>query len=69
MIPWTIAHQTPLSVGFPRQEYWSKLPFPSPGHLLPNPQIELRSPVWQADSVPLSHLEKSVLLITEGNDS
>ena len=31
--PWTIAHQAPLSVGFPRQEYWSVLPFPSPGDL------------------------------------
>ena len=32
--PWTVAHQSPLSVGFPRQEYWSGLPFPSPGDLL-----------------------------------
>ena len=32
--PWTVAHQTPLSVGFPRQEYWSGLPFPSPGDIL-----------------------------------
>ena len=31
--PWTIAHQTPLSVGFPRQEYWSGLPFSTPGDL------------------------------------
>ena len=31
--PWTIAHQAPLSMGFPRQEYWSRLPFPSPGDL------------------------------------
>ena len=37
--PWTVAHQTPLSMGFPRQEYWSGLPFPSPGDL-PNPGIE-----------------------------
>ena len=29
--PWTVAHQAPLSMGFPRQEYWSKLPFPPPG--------------------------------------
>ena len=34
--PWTIAYQAPLSMGFPRQEYWSGLPFPSPGDL-PNP--------------------------------
>ena len=31
--PWTVAHQAPLSTGFPRQEYWSGLPFPSPGDL------------------------------------
>ena len=31
--PWTIAHQAPLSMGFPRQEYWSELPFLSPGYL------------------------------------
>ena len=30
--PWTVACQTPLSMGFPRQEYWSGLPFPSPMH-------------------------------------
>ena len=40
--PWILAHQVPLSVGFPRQEYWSGLPFPSPGHLL-DPGIKLRS--------------------------
>ena len=37
--PWTVAHQAPLSVGFPRQEFWSGLPFPPPGNL-PNPGIE-----------------------------
>ena len=47
--PWTVAHQAPLSVGFSRQEYWSHLPFPSPGYL-PNPGIEPRSPALQADS-------------------
>ena len=41
--PWTVAHQAPLSMGFPRQEYWSRLPFPPPGDL-PNPGIELASP-------------------------
>ena len=40
---WTIAYQAPLSMGFSRQEYWSGLPFPSPGNL-PNPGIEPRSP-------------------------
>ena len=34
VIPWTVAHQAPLSMGFPRQEYWRRLPFPSPGDLL-----------------------------------
>ena len=41
--PWTVAHQAPLSMGFPRQEYWSGFPFPSPGDL-PYPGIEPRSP-------------------------
>ena len=40
--PWTVAHQAPLSVGFPNQ--WSWLPFPSPGYL-PNPRIEPVSPI------------------------
>ena len=52
--PWTVAHQAPLSVGSPRQEYWSGWPFPSPGSL-PKPGIEPTSPVLQADSLPLSH--------------
>ena len=41
--PWAVAYQAPLSVGFPRQEYWSGLPFPSPG-VLPNLVIEPMSP-------------------------
>ena len=48
---WTVAHQAPLSMGFFRQEYWSGLPFPSPGDL-PNPQIERGSPALWADSSP-----------------
>ena len=52
--PWTIAHQSPLSMGFSRQEYWSGLPFPPPGDL-PQPGIELTSPACQVDSLPLSH--------------
>ena len=39
---WTVAHQAPLSMGFPRQEYWSGLPFPSSGNL-PHPGIEIVS--------------------------
>ena len=42
--PWTIACHTPLSIGFSRQEYWSGLPFPSPGDL-PDPETEATSPV------------------------
>jgi len=45
--PWTVARQAPLSVGFPRQEYWSGLPFSSPGDL-PYPVIRPRSPVSPA---------------------
>ena len=48
---WTIACQAPLSMGFSRQEYWSGLPFPSPGDL-PNRGIEPRSPALQADPLP-----------------
>ena len=44
VIPCTIACQAPLPVGFPRQEYLSRLPFPSPGDL-PNPRIKPASPV------------------------
>ena len=47
---WRIAHQAPLSMGFSRQEYWSGLPFPSPGDL-PDPGIEPRSPTLQADAL------------------
>ena len=45
----TVAHQAPPSMGFSRQEYWSGLPFPSPGDL-PDPGIEPRSPALQADT-------------------
>ena len=49
--PWTVACQSPLSLGFPRQEYWTGLPFPSPEDL-PNPGIEPESPALHADSLP-----------------
>ena len=42
-ILWTVAHQAPLFTGFSRQEYWSGLPFPSPGDL-PDPGVEPKSP-------------------------
>ena len=49
--PWTVAHQTPLSMGFSRQEYWNGLPHPPPGHL-PGPGVEPVSPAFQTDSLP-----------------
>ena len=55
--PWTAARQAPLSMGFPRQEYWGGLPFPSPGYL-PDPGIKPH-PALPVDSSPLSHLENS----------
>ena len=59
--PWTVAQQAPLSMGFPRQEYWRGLPFPSPGDL-PNPGIKPRSPALQADSLLSEPLGKSKVL-------
>ena len=50
VIPWTVAHQAPLSMEFSRQEYWNGLPFPSPGDL-PDPGIEPGSPALQIDSL------------------
>ena len=53
--PWTVAHQAPLSMGFSRQEYWSRLPFPLPEDL-PDPGIEptsLTSPTFAGGSLPL----------------
>ena len=49
--PWALVHEAPLSTGFSRQEYWSGLPFPSPGDL-PGPGIEPASPALQVDSLP-----------------
>ena len=47
---WAVAYQAPPSMGFSRQEYWSGLPFPSPGDL-PDPGIEPRSPALEADAL------------------
>ena len=55
--PWTVARQAPLSKWFFRQEYWSGLPFPSPGDL-PDPGIEPGSPTLQADFLPSEPPEK-----------
>ena len=50
---WIVACQSPLSMGFPRQEYWSGLPYPFPGDL-PDPGIELSSPALQVDCLHLA---------------
>ena len=49
--PWTVAYQAPLFMGFSGREYWSGMPFPSPGDLS-NPGIEPESPTLQADILP-----------------
>ena len=49
--PWTVAYKASLSMEFSRQEYWSRLPFPSPGDPS-HPGIEPRSPALQADALP-----------------
>ena len=56
-IPWTVARQAPLSMGFSRKEHWSGLSFPSPGDL-PDLGIEPGSPALQADSLPSELLGK-----------
>ena len=61
---WTVVHQTPLSMGFSRQEYWRGLPFPSPGDL-PNPGIKSRSPALQADYLLTELLGKLAVLTKE----
>ena len=58
--PWTVAHQAPPSMGFSRQEYWSGLPFPSPGDLT-DPGIEPRSPALPSDILPSEPPGKLVL--------
>ena len=52
---WTVACQAPLSMGFPKEEYWNGLLFPSPGDFS-NPGIELRFPTWQVDFLFVSFL-------------
>ena len=70
MTPWTVAYQAPLSIGFYKQEYWSGLPFPSPGDLL-DPRIKPRSPALKADSLPTElqgkPYKRNVLSKTYGN--
>ena len=75
--PWTVARQAPPSMGFSRQEYWSGLPFPTPGGL-PDPRIEpvsLGSPALEgrlfyhcADTCKnVNHIERAVMSTTEDN--
>ena len=58
--PWTVAHQALPSMGSSRQEYWSGLPFPSPGDL-PDPGIEPASPALQADALTSEPAGKPML--------
>ena len=64
--PQTVAYQAPQSMEFSRQEYWSGLPFPSPGDL-PNPGIEPRSPALQADALPYEPPGKLKILLYHYN--
>ena len=58
--PWTVAHQAPLSMGFPRQEYWSGVPFPSPvGSSLGGSEAPLTSILYIG-----FHVKKQFLLLT-----
>ena len=61
--PWTVAHQTPLFMEFSRQEYWSGMPFPSPGDL-PDPGIKPKSPAFGAVSLPPEPLEKPLISVS-----
>ena len=63
MTPCTVAHQAPLSMGFSRQEYWSRLWFPSPEDL-PEPQIKPRSPALQTDSLSSEQPGKTFSFLT-----
>ena len=62
---WTVVYQASLSMGFSRQEYWSGLPFPSPGDL-PDPGIKPRSPALQADTSPSEPQGKPMSCIGSG---
>ena len=69
--PWIVVHQAPLSTGFPRQEYWSGSPFPSPGDL-PDPGTEPTSPtlaggffITEPPGSPLSHLYNRLVKVPD----
>ena len=63
VIPWMVAYPSPPSMGFSRKEYWSGVPFPSPGDL-PNPGIEPGSPALQTDALLSEPPGKPMYLIT-----
>ena len=65
MTPWTVDYQALPSMGFSRQEYWSGLPFPSPGDL-PDPEIEPRSLALQADALLSEPPGKPCLVLAVG---
>ena len=60
-----VAYQTPLSMGFPRQEYWSELPFPSPGDL-PDPGVKPWSPALEVDYLPTEFPGKPSISVNLG---
>ena len=62
--PWTVAYQSPQSMDFFRQEYWSGLSFLSPGDL-PNPGIEPGSPAFHADALPSEPPGKPIIVLTK----
>ena len=67
--PWTVAYQASPSMGFSKQEYWSGLPFSSPGDL-PNPGIEPVSPALRADALlsePLGNREGKKAHLKDGH--
>ena len=62
--PWTVAYQAPPSMGFPKQEYWNGLPFPSPGDL-PGQGVEPESPALQVHALPSEPPGKSKLKLAQ----
>ena len=66
MTPLNVAYQTPLSMGFSRQEYWSVLPFPSSGDC-PDPEIKRGSPALQVDSLLAEPLGKPFISLDGPN--
>ena len=62
--PCTVAHQAPLSMGFPRQDYWSGLPFPPPEDL-PNPDTEPKSPALASRFFIVLATREALLMVLE----